>query len=90
MTGDMDRLARVYALKSRRDAILAEHVPEPSRLLLTEKAGPHIEAAFANRMKSRVTAEYHWAYADSYISFVEDEQRQRAAMIEEGQLCLAD
>ena len=86
----MDQLARIYTLKRRRDALLAEHLPESSRFFLTEEAGPHVEAAFVNRMKQGAVAEYHWNYADSYISFVEDGQRQLAAMVEEARLCLTD
>jgi hypothetical protein len=87
----MGILDRVWTLKWRRDALLlAENLPESSRFYLTEEAGPHVEAAFAHRLKSRVAAEYHWACADFYVAFVEDDQRHRAAMVEDGRLCLAD
>ena len=88
----MDTLvARIQRLKWRTDALLSENLPESSRFLLTEEAGPHIEAAFASCMKRGAAAEYHWAYADSYISFVEDGQKQLATMIEElERLCPGD
>ena len=79
----MEKLARIHALKWRKDALLAQNLLDYYRLLLIEEVEPHIEAALASCLKPGAAAEYHWAHADSYISFIENGQKQLSAMVEE-------
>jgi hypothetical protein len=50
-----------------------------------DQAAPHVDAAFYNRLKPGLDAEFHWACGDSFVSFVEGQQVLRAAMTAEAE-----
>ena len=87
----MNRIDRITVLNRRIAALPRETLPESSTFLLTECAQFHAEKAFGLRLASGVAADYHWALADSYVSFVEQGQLRLAAMMADAiRLCSAD
>lgn len=67
-------IPRVHALNTRMDALLAQDLPESSKVLLSEHAAPHVESAFIDRLKPSIEAEFHWSCANSFITSAEQGQ----------------
>jgi hypothetical protein len=80
----MERLARIHKLRLRMDGLLAEPLP-PSSGYLLDRAAPHVDAAFHDRLNPGLEAEYHWACGGSFVSFVEGQQALRATMAAEAE-----
>jgi hypothetical protein len=83
------KLAQSFALRRRTDALLSEPLPPSSRFLL-DQAVPHVDAAFRERLNPTADSEGHWIFANSFVSFVENQQVLSAAMTAEAERVLAD
>lgn len=75
-------ISRVHALNSRMDALLAQDLPDSSKILLSEYAAPYVESAFAHCLKPGGAAEFHWSCANSFISSAEQGQVFRRDMVQ--------
>jgi hypothetical protein len=63
-----------------------QDLPESSKVLLSEYAAPHVESAFAHRLKLGIAAEFHWSCANSFISSAELGQAFRRDMVQRASL----
>lgn len=76
-------IERLSNLNQRVAALVKERLPESSRFFLSECARPNIDLATANQHKPGLAAEYHLAYAEPYVTFVERSEKHHAQFLEE-------